>query len=281
MTSLNAERASAQLQDLLIDHSGTRGRVIAYRTGELAMRTRTAAALSLALALSAGAGAAVAQAGGERLYGDRVLRCESQGETPRQCPADTSGGVRLARQLSDSDCDEGKSWGVNRSGVWVARGCSADFLLGQGGSGRDSRSGDRVLRCESKGGRWNHCRAESGNGVQLVRQLSKRPCIRDQNWGVDAQGLWVSGGCRGEFQLLSAGATEPVVVAPRGKLVMCESIKSQAQRCAVETGTGVRLHKQLSRTQCVEGRNWGYDGNGIWVEEGCRAEFEVDAPRGG
>ena len=245
------------------------------------MRTRTATAWSLALALWACAGAAVAQAGGERLYGDRILRCESQGETPRQCPTDTSGGVRLARQLSDSDCDEGKSWGVNRSGVWVSRGCSADFLLGQGGSGRDSRVGDRVLRCESKGGRWNHCRADSGNGVQLVRQLSKRPCIRDQNWGVDAQGLWVSGGCRGEFQLLSDGDTEPVAVAPRGKLVMCESIKSLAQRCAVETGAGVRLHKQLSRTQCVEGRNWGYDGNGIWVEEGCRGEFEVDAPRGG
>ena len=246
------------------------------------MRTRSAAALSLALALAASAGAAMAQAGGERLYGDRVLRCESDSESPRQCPADTSGGVRLGRRLSGSDCVEGKSWGVTRSGVWVARGCSADFVLGQGGSSPDSRSGDRVLRCESKGGRWNHCRADSANGVQLVRQLSKRPCIRDQNWGVDGQGLWVSGGCRGEFQELSGDdAAEPVVAAPRGKLVLCESIKSLAQRCAVETGAGVRMHKQLSRSQCVEGRTWGFDGNGIWVEDGCRAEFEVDVPRGG
>jgi hypothetical protein len=31
----------------------------------------------------------------------------------------------------------------------------------------------------------------------------------------------------------------------------------------------------------VEGRTWGFDGNGIWVEDGCRAEFQVDVPRGG
>lgn len=245
------------------------------------MRVRTATMVTLALACAAGTGAASAQAGGETLYGDRVLRCESGGDAPRQCPADTSGGVRLLRRLSGSDCDEGKSWGVDRSGVWVARGCGADFLLGQGGSGKDSRSGDRVLRCESKGGRWNHCRADSAGGVQLVRQLSKRPCIRDQTWGADGQGLWVSGGCRGEFQVVS---TDPRVVyptVPRARLVRCESIKSLAQRCAVETGAGVRLHKQLSRSQCVEGRSWGYDRNGIWVEEGCRAEFEVGVARNG
>ena len=31
--------------------------------------------------------------------------------------------------------------------------------------------------------------------------------------------------------------------------------------------------QQLSSTQCVEGRNWGYSGNSLWVNSGCRARF--------
>ena len=38
---------------------------------------------------------------------------------------------------------------------------------------------------------------------------------------------------------------------------------------------GAGLIKQLSETDCVLNRNWGYDAEGIWVTGGCGAEFAV------
>src|SRR5262245_13615180 len=99
---------------------------------------------------------ALAQEDGGRFYGDRVLRCESKGTKPNLCPADVRGGVRLLRTLSRANCIEGQSWGVNQSGVWVQSGCRADFVLGYGGVVGEAY-GSRVVRCESRGNRWQHC----------------------------------------------------------------------------------------------------------------------------
>jgi len=63
------------------------------------------------------------------------VRCESteaSGYRRNACAADTRGGVRLSRRLSDADCVQGSSWGYDGNGVWVDRGCSADFELGNG-----------------------------------------------------------------------------------------------------------------------------------------------------
>ena len=40
-----------------------------------------------------------------------------------------SGGVQLIRTLSDSACVQGRTWGWDRSGVWVDRGCRAEFSV--------------------------------------------------------------------------------------------------------------------------------------------------------
>ena len=59
----------------------------------------------------------------------RTFRCESQDGRMRRCSADTRYGVRINRQLSDSPCAEGSTWGWDRNGIWVDRGCRADFLV--------------------------------------------------------------------------------------------------------------------------------------------------------
>lgn len=213
---------------------------------------------------------APAQDAGGRFYGDRILRCESRDQETNLCPADIRGGVRLLRTLSRSECNEGKSWGLDPSGIWVRYGCRADFVIGYGGS-IGSGYGAKVMRCESRSGRWQHCPSETRAGVELVRQLSKNPCIRGQNWGADVRGVWVSGGCRAEFRMMVDVANE----APRGDIVRCDSNDSLPRHCPADTSRGVRLFRQLSRSACVQGRTWGFDDNGIWVENGCRAEFEL------
>ncbi|RPE81500.1 DUF3011 family protein [Vulcaniibacterium tengchongense] len=209
----------------------------------------------------------------ERFYGDKVLRCESKDRQPRLCAADVRGGVRLLRTLSRTECVEGKSWGVHDSGVWVNAGCRAEFVVGYGGS-VGAATGARVLRCESRGSRWQHCPADVSGGIELVRQLSKNACIRGQSWGADTRGVWVSGGCRAEFRMMAA-LPPP---GTRARIVRCDSVGKLPRHCPVDVSGEVRLFRQHSRAACVQGRSWGYDRDGIWVEDGCRAEFEVRGP---
>jgi len=38
---------------------------------------------------------------------------------------------------------------------------------------------------------------------------------------------------------------------------------------------GVKLKRALSHEPCFEGKSWGHTPKGIWVDKGCRGEFEV------
>jgi hypothetical protein len=41
----------------------------------------------------------------------------------------TGGGVHLNRQFSQARCEEGYSWGYTDRGIWVDRGCRAEFSV--------------------------------------------------------------------------------------------------------------------------------------------------------
>ena len=62
----------------------------------------------------------------------RSISCSSDNGKRHYCDVDTRGGVSMVRQRSDSACQEGYSWGFDRTGVWVDRGCRADFRLHEG-----------------------------------------------------------------------------------------------------------------------------------------------------
>lgn len=69
-----------------------------------------------------------------------------------------------------------------------------------------------------------------------------------------------------------------LLVAPLAsaqEIVRCESDRSRYQFCSVPTGNRVSLVRQISRTRCRLGDNWGFDRNGVWVDRGCSAEFSV------
>jgi hypothetical protein len=59
----------------------------------------------------------------------RIASCSSDDGRRRYCDADTRGGVRLVRQRSDVACERDYSWGSDDRGIWVDRGCRADFAL--------------------------------------------------------------------------------------------------------------------------------------------------------
>jgi Protein of unknown function (DUF3011) len=63
------------------------------------------------------------------------LTCSSNDGRYRYCRADTQNRVQLIRQISGSRCDQGYSWGFDYRGIWVDRGCRAEFVYGRRSDG--------------------------------------------------------------------------------------------------------------------------------------------------
>ncbi len=224
--------------------------------------------------------AAAAQTSG---YGAQVIRCESNDGRRKLCPADAGEGVRLIRQLSWSVCVRNQTWGANRRGIWVSQGCRAEFRIGRHDSEVDDYRGtDRahVVRCESPRGALNECRVDVRSGARVLRQLSSAPCVAGRSWGQGRGVIWVSQGCRADF-VIGSGPDDgrdnydSMTNAGSARVIPCESQDGRPQRCAVPGMRSAQMVRQLSRSSCVEGRSWGWDRNGVWVNEGCRAEFSV------
>jgi hypothetical protein len=132
----------------------------------------------------------------------RSLTCESVNNGKRRCPADTSYGVQLARQISRNECTRGEDWGFDENGIWVDNGCRGEFVLGGDTRFTPMVSSARTrLVCESQNNALNRCAADTFYGVTLERQISNKMCVRGQTWGYDPNGIWVTGGCRAEFVL--------------------------------------------------------------------------------
>ena len=151
------------------------------------------------------------------------------------------------------------------------------------------RPDERVVRCESVGGKHTYCRTGMYGRVTLAKQLSRTPCERYDTWGTDGDGggIWVRDGCRADF----------VVREERGwgrhsrdrdryddrdrdrdgeDTVRCASKDWGYDHCSVPGGARqARVVRQLSDTKCVRGDNWDVDRRGIWVDRGCEAIFEV------
>ena len=63
--------------------------------------------------------------------------------------------------------------------------------------------------------------------------------------------------------------------------VVCESKNHRRKECRMDTRGGVRLVEQKSETRCRQGRNWGFDRDSVWVDEGCAARFVSGSGHGG
>ncbi len=161
------------------------------------------------------AGYGAGYGGGGR--GQLAIPCGSSDGAPRHCGVDLR-GLRFLdfQQQSRADCRRGDTFGFDGRGIWVTRGCRAQFLFvedrGRGREWRDSRGDDdrrddhwqrgaTSLVCASQDGRRSWCPLPRGGEVQLRRQLSRASCVRGQSWDASRDGLWVDRGCRAEFEV--------------------------------------------------------------------------------
>lgn len=66
-----------------------------------------------------------------------------------------------------------------------------------------------------------------------------------------------------------------VEAAESGYVIRCESKRGRDNYCTADTSGGVTLLRTRSDAPCVKDQSWGFDKTGIWVREGCRADFDV------
>lgn len=139
-----------------------------------------------------------------------------------------------------------------------------------------------VISCESVGNRYADCFAGTEIAfARLISQDSRASCIEGRTWGFTYDSIWVDQGCRGTFEVMAprrggGGGHRP---PPRVEFVSCSSTDHRFNSCFPDSGERIlhaQLHRQESRTRCVEGTNWGYDYSRVWVDQGCRGTFRLE-----
>jgi Protein of unknown function (DUF3011) len=125
----------------------------------------------------------------------QTITCRSEAGARNYCKIETHGNVRLEKQRSTATCILGTNWGFDEHGIWVDKGCSADFAVGAEGKVLAHR-----LSCSSDDGMRKHCNVDTRwSKVELAKQIGSAPCTEGSTWGHDDQGIWVDHGCRAEF----------------------------------------------------------------------------------
>ncbi len=218
----------------------------------------------------------------------QIVDCESRDQQRNTCSVPIGGNVRISRQISLTQCVEGRNWSWNSNGITVWGGCRAEFTFDPSANGNSgnrrggwNRGGSRnfqTIRCESSNYHRQDCAANVGGSVHIVRQISDRKCEQGRNWGWTHTGIWVDNGCAAEFEFREAGSATIPGGSSGLTRVTCESPNNQVRECNVGgVVSSIRVAQQLSSATCNEGSSWGVRPNrqAIWVRNGCRAVFEV------
>lgn len=196
---------------------------------------------------------AVALLAGSPTVAARSLVCESNERDTRFCPADTGGGVHLTVQYSRASCRQGSTWGYDDRGIWVSNGCRAQFDLGEH---RTAHSGN------------DHSKAAAALAIGLIGAAAIASNHRNHDDDrYDGPGY--------DYRPDNHPARYDNGYGGYSTLT-CESVDNRRRYCPMNLRhASVDIDRQLSRTPCRHGDSWGWDRNGIWVDDGCRAVFSV------
>lgn len=148
---------------------------------------------------------------------------------------------------------DGRPISAPRAGVGFGGG-------GFGQAGLPVRFDARQLRWVDQNGQI--CQACSPeNGFWIPPQFANEPEFREQQQRYN----YLIGSMRREVPPPVYGQDQ----------IECASRDGRYSLCRTETGRGVTLIRQLSKTACVQNQTWGFTREGIWVDRGCRARFQI------
>lgn len=214
-------------------------------------------------------------------YSDRI-KCESRNYQPNACPAYGASDVRMVERQG-GNCRPGVDWFYDGRNINVRNGCRGIFGIVGIVGGNDynggnyypgGSSGSQTVRCESRDYQPNRCSIDTRTGVRLQRQIGNTACIQGRTWGWERGSVWVNNGCRGDF--VSVGGGNGGWEGDNGgiRTIECSSRNYRPERCNIQVRSSVSIDRVLGG-ECILGRTWGWDRNGIWVNDGCRGRFRV------
>lgn len=195
--------------------------------------------------------AALAMALASPALAQTTVKCESKDGARVSCPADTSQGVVLSKQLSSDGCWKDETWGTDAKGVWVSDHCAAEFTVA-GGAKKSSSTQASTPKEEDKGGGMKKLIIGGAATAAVVTAIAVSGDDNDDD--DNDRGYSYDGD---------------------GDIVRCESTKDRRTTCAIGDNTRVELVRQLSEADCRKGDTWGTNSNSIWVDNGCRGDFRV------
>lgn len=209
----------------------------------------------------------------------RVVECGTTSFKRVQCNAGVAvTNARLVRDMSANRCSRDGSWGWTETFVWADNGCHGEFEVNYPtgpGTGNTRR-----ITCGSLTTIQVECKTEGyATNVRMIREISRNRCRQGSNWGHTDSFIWTNDGCRAEFEVTYGGGATPLPAPVPGtstRIISCGTPAGQQVTC--KTGgytTGVRLIRDLSGNRCRQGSNWGHTDSFIWVNQGCRGDFEV------
>jgi hypothetical protein len=221
---------------------------------------------------------------GQAQTAPRQLTCESVGDRYVECPIPENSRVRLVRTLSNTPCTVGRTFGGDRTKIWVRNGCRGVFEVTPPSVTKPSQpepiSRAYLLRCESSRNGTSECPVDASATVKLATQRSGATCTEGQTWGRLGGSIYVSRGCRAEFEVTPSTRPGSFQRATNTTYwITCESRDDRRFYCRIGDRDVPRLEQQLSRSRCLEGSSWGVAEGFLWVDDGCRAEFEVSRVR--
>lgn len=144
-----------------------------------------------------------------------------------------------------------------------------------------ARPTEQRVICESRGLARQQCGADlRGYVFSRVIDGAGSRCEVGRNFGYDDAALWTEQGCGGSFYFsLRNDAPAALGAGGNNKRLRCESQDGRRGSCPADLSAyALQDVRQLSRTLCIDGQNWSWDDRGVYVEQGCRADF-VFAPR--
>ncbi len=133
-------------------------------------------------------------------FANREVQCESIGFGYWPCYIGSGyAEATVSKQLSDTACVRGQTYGIDGSSLWVSGGCRAIFAIS-----RVTRQ-DEVERvvCESINYLQTECKVGQFVGVEFAQELSSVQCNRGVSWDYEpSEGvIWVRAGCRAAFNV--------------------------------------------------------------------------------
>lgn len=190
-----------------------------------------------------------------------TVLCESQDGRYQSCPASTSGGVWLSRQLSRQGCWQNDTWGYDRNRIWVTRGCRAEFRVGATRNDHSDRA--KIAGAVILG---TIAAAAIANRHHDDDRDDKRDRYDRDDYRHDYGGDYDYGYGDGSY---GGGRS--------GREFTCASRDGRMAWCGQQIGRRdhVEVRRQLSDSPCSYGRSWGVENGRIWVDDGCRAVFVV------